>query len=67
MLQVADIGLGTTWVGSFDPAVIGEILPEIPAGGYIPVALFPVGHPAAEPSPRHASRKSLEEMVTLLG
>ena len=66
MLQVADLGLGSTWVGSFDPAKVGEIIPEIPANGYIPVAIFPVGHPAAAPSPRHDSRKSLEEMVTLI-
>lgn len=64
MMEVADLGLGATWVGSFDPAVIKKRFPE--AAGYEPVALFPVGVPAAEPSPRHSERKSIEEFTTLL-
>jgi nitroreductase len=66
MLQVADLGLGTTWVGSFDPAKLGEIIPEIPANGYTPVVLFPVGHIYGGPSPRHGQRKSMEEFTTVL-
>lgn len=66
MLQVADLGLGTTWVGSFDPVVLGQLIPEMPAKGYYPMALFPVGYPDAGPSPRHDSRKPLEELVTVL-
>ena len=64
MMEAADLGLGSTWVGSFDPAVIGREFPE--TAGYDPVALFPVGVPAAEPGPRHAERKSVEELTTKL-
>ena len=62
MLEVADLGLGSTWVGSFDPAKLKEVLPEI--GEWVPVALFPVGHIHGVPSPRHEERKALEELVT---
>lgn len=63
MLEIADLGLGTTWVGSFDPVKVKEALDM---GGYEPVALFPVGYPAGEPSPRHSVRKPLDELVTRL-
>ena len=58
MMQVADLGLGATWVGSFDPARLLAAFPEMT--GYTPVALFPMGHPAKEPSERHFQRKSPE-------
>ncbi len=64
MMQAEDIGLGTTWVGSFDPAKLLELFPELE--GWTPVALFPVGHPAGGPSERHALRKSLDEISTRL-
>ncbi len=64
MLQAAELGLGTTWVGHFDPdAVIKAFsIPE----NLVPVALFPLGYPAddAEPNPKlHPSRKPVEETV----
>ncbi|MFT9078028.1 nitroreductase family protein [Ethanoligenens sp.] len=64
MLEVADIGLGVTWVEDFEPdAVIQEFaLPK----NIIPVALLPLGYPAddAKPNERlHNSRKPLEETV----
>lgn len=63
MLQAADLGLGTTWVGHFDPSLIikafslGENL--------IPVALLPIGYPAAQasPHPLHEQRLAIEETV----
>lgn len=66
MLAAADLDLGCTWVGSFDPAKIAETFPE--TAGYEITAIFPVGHPAAHavPSERHSERKSLEEFVTEL-
>ena len=64
MLEVADLGLGSTWVGSFDPVKLKEVLPEI--GEWVPIAMFPVGHIQGQPSPRHAERKSIEEFVTRL-
>ena len=64
MMEVADLGLGSTWVGSFDPVKLKEAIPEI--GGWTPIALFPVGHFEGQPSPRHSERKSIDEMVTRL-
>lgn len=63
MLAVHDLGLGSTWVGHFDPAVF-RVLFNLPAN-VVPVALFPIGHPAsdARPSPMHAQRRELEELV----
>lgn len=63
MLEVADLGLGATWVENFDPdAVTKEFsLPE----HLVPVALLPLGYPAedAKPSDRHTQRKPLSETV----
>jgi len=64
MLEVADLGLGSTWVGSFDPVKLKEVLPEI--GEWVPIAMFPVGHILGQPSPRHGERKVLDDIVTIL-
>ena len=66
MLEAADLELGCTWVGSFDPAKVLEAFPE--TAGYEITALFAVGYPAvnAGPSERHSIRKSMEEFVTEL-
>ncbi|MBR4823071.1 MAG: nitroreductase family protein [Bacteroidales bacterium] len=64
MMEVADLGLGCTWVGSFDPKVIASAFPELE--GWDIVALFPTGYPAAQPSSNHSARKSLEEMASEL-
>ncbi len=63
MMEIADLGLGTTWVGSFDPALVKVALNM---GDYEPVVLFPVGYPDKEPSERHGVRKALDELVTRL-
>lgn len=64
MLAAADLELGCTWIGSFDPARLAQAFPE--TVGYEITALFAVGHPAAHTSPseRHSQRKSLEEFAT---
>lgn len=62
MLEAASRGLGTTWVGSFDPVKLMELFPEM--AGSIPVVLFPVGHPDVGPSARHDERKTLDQLVT---
>lgn len=62
MMETADLGLGSVWVGSFDPAMVKELFPEM--AGYEPVAMFPVGVPAAEPSANHGKRKSIGIMAT---
>ena len=63
MLQAADLGLGSTWVGYFDPAAVVNAyhIPE----GLEPVAIFPLGYPAedCQPSAQHDQRKPLEEIA----
>ena len=64
MLQAAELGLGTTWVGYFNPTVVKEEfkLPD----NIIPVALLPLGYPAEGAGPnaqQHFSRRPLEETV----
>lgn len=66
MLQATDLGLGTTYVGVFDPERLRQELPEL--AGRTPIALLPVGYPAegAHPSKLHTQRKPLEEFYTEL-
>lgn len=65
MLQAWELGLGTCWVGSFDPVKVKELFafPE----SFEPVALFPLGYPSsdAKPIPLHYSRNALLEGVNL--
>ena len=66
MLQTADLGLATTWVGHFDAPLLRQLCPEMK--DYELIALFPIGYAAddAEPSPRHSIRKTAEEMTAVL-
>ena len=66
ILAAADLDLGSTWVGSFDPVKLAEAFPE--TAGYEITALFAIGHPAenAGPSERHSLRKSMEEFTSEL-
>lgn len=66
MLAAADMELGGTWIGSFDPAKLAEAFPE--TAGYEITALIAAGHPAVNsvPSERHNLRKSMEEFATEL-
>jgi nitroreductase len=63
MFGLLELELMTTWVAAFDPAKLSEGL-DIPEH-LVPVAIFPIGYPAddAKPSPRHAERKALDELV----
>ncbi len=63
MLQAQSLGLGTCWVGYFDPKVIGKEF-GIPEGIEIK-HLLPIGYPAKDsvPGPMHSKRKSLDELV----
>lgn len=63
MLQAQALGLGTCWVGYFDPKVIGKEF-GIPEGIEIK-HLLPIGYPAKDsvPGPMHSKRKSLDELV----
>ena len=66
MLEIQDLGLGTTWVGHFEVNRLKELFPEM--ADYDMVALLPVGYPApdAEPSGNHTTRKPLSELVSVL-
>lgn len=64
MMQAQDLGLGTTWVMSFDPKKGREIL-NIPENLEI-VALLPTGYPAddAPINPLHNTYIDMNEMVS---
>lgn len=66
MLQAADLGLGTTYIGVFDPEKLLAAFPEM--AGLRPIAMLPLGYPAegAHPSRLHTERKPLEELVKYL-
>jgi len=63
MLSLVGMGLGSTWVGYFDPAAIRSEfgIPE----NLIPHALLPIGYPAddARPSSGHGQRRPLSEVT----
>lgn len=64
LMQIADLGLGGTYVGDFDPATLEEILPM--TKGYEVVCMIPCGYPAGGPSIKHADRKRREDRVTFI-
>jgi nitroreductase len=59
ILAAADQGLGSCWIGAFDPQAAREVLglPE----QVVPIAFTPIGYPAAPP--RVKDRKPLEALV----
>lgn len=63
LLEIADLGLGATWVGYFDPAAVKEQfnLPDY----LVPVAILPTGYPAANAKPArlHESRKDASQTI----
>jgi len=59
MLEAAELGLGTCWLGSFYEDKAKEVL-NLPEG-YRVVAMTPLGYPDENPAPR--PRKSIEEIV----
>jgi nitroreductase len=58
-LAAADLGLGTCWIGAFDPEAAREVL-GLP-DHIEPVAFTPLGYPADSPRPK--TRKPLHELV----
>ena len=59
ILAAANEGLGTCWIGAFDPDEARKFLklpPEVE-----PVALTPLGYPADQPRPKN--RKNLQELI----
>lgn len=59
VLAAADLGLGTCWIGAFDPAAARRLL-DLPAG-WEPIAFTPLGYAADAPRPKE--RKPLAELV----
>jgi nitroreductase len=62
ILQAADLGLGTCWVGAFDPAAAREVL-QLPAD-WEPIAFTPLGYAADSPRPK--KRVPLDDVVIRL-
>ena len=63
MLEIVNQGLGATWVGSFDPDKVRNLL-NIPEN-YEIVALLPTGYPTknAIPRPKHCERLDIKDTV----
>ena len=61
MLEIAELGLGSTWVGSFNPEMVKTLynLPE----NFIPVSILPIGYPDTEPNSPHNMRLELNKIV----
>jgi nitroreductase len=59
ILAATDVGLGTCWIGAFDPTGAREVL-GLP-DGVEPIAFTPLGYPADQPGPKE--RKALSELV----
>jgi nitroreductase len=59
ILAATSLGLGTCWIGAFNPAAAREVL-GLP-DGVEPIAFTPLGYPADQPKPK--KRKPLSELV----
>ena len=59
ILAAANLGLGTCWIGAFNPTATREVLglPE----GVEPIVMTPLGYPADQPRPKE--RKPLSDLV----
>lgn len=63
MLEITNLGLGTTWVGHFDPQAMVSTF-NIPEN-LIPVALLPIGYPSETSAPSPMHEKRLEMIATV--
>ena len=63
MLAATALGLGSVWVGAFQPAEVRRIVGAPP--GIEPVAILPIGYPAEEPPA--PGRRSLDDLVHRVG
>ncbi|MEW9095904.1 MAG: nitroreductase family protein [Clostridiaceae bacterium] len=64
MLEATELGLGTTWVGHFDPVAVRKAF-NIPSN-IEPVCILPLGYPSndAKPHPNHTKRKDISQTVS---
>ncbi len=58
-LQAADLGLGTCWIGAFDPQAARDFL-KLPAD-VEPIAFTPLGYPMDQPGKK--IRKPLKDLI----
>ncbi len=58
-LAAAAQGLGSCWIGAFDPQAVRRIVGA--PRGVAPVAMLPIGYASERPRPRE--RRALEELV----
>jgi len=66
MLEIHDLGYGSTWIGHFDVNKVYELFPE--TKGYELVGLLPISGIAegCTPSPRHNTCKDRNELIVTL-
>lgn len=66
MMQAWELGLGSCWIGAFAPAAVAEAF-GIPANEH-PVAILPIGYPAAgcKPSEKHSSFREADDYIRIL-
>lgn len=64
MLEATNIGLGCTWVGSFDPEMVKKQF-NVPKD-YIPISILPVGYKSenVKPNPIHHNRLDKSEVAS---
>ena len=63
ILAAADVGLGTCWIGAFDPDAAREVL-GLP-DDVEPIVFTPLGYPADQAGPK--KRRALSELVRYEG
>lgn len=63
ILEAAELGIGSTWVMSFDPEATKREF-ELP-DNIVPTCFIPMGYPAddSEPSERHTLRRPADDIV----
>ena len=63
MFEISELGLGTTWVGYFNPEKLKEIY-SIPDNIEI-IAILPIGYPSEDaiPAPHHEKRNDVSSFV----
>lgn len=63
MLEIHDLGYGSTWIGHFDSGMLKEMYPEM--NGYDMVGLLPISGIASDcaPSERHTQYKDRNDLI----
>lgn len=63
ILEAYSLGIGSTWVMYFDPAIISKEF-NLPKN-IVPVSLIPMGYPSDDciPSLKHSTYKKIDELV----